>query len=196
MDSYAVLSADLAELTAPFYPVDLNKDRLHQFEHNELAHLVASIRDDAALAVSSLLGVSVTLTLDGHDVTLNSMAENVESRQVASSLQLTLAAISSRLGGRVVLYAAAPGAFVELSDELRHSLALGDGECRLDENLTPNMTSGLTGARELSSINQAIGFLIHQGRTPENARADLRAAAAAEQCELHLIAQRILDNRM
>ncbi len=56
MDSYAVLWADLAELTAPFYPVDLNKDRLHHFEHNELAHLVASLRDDAALAVGRCLG--------------------------------------------------------------------------------------------------------------------------------------------
>ncbi len=140
--------------------------------------------------------MSLTLTIDGHDVTLNLTDDNVESRQVASSLQLTLADISSRPVGRVVLYAAAPGAFVELADELRHSLALGDGELRLDENLTKNMTSGLTGARELSSINQAIGFLIHQGQSPENARAHLRAVAVAEQCDLHLIAQRILDNRM
>ena len=54
------------------------------------------------------------------------------------------------------------------------------------------LESGLTGLDELSTINQAIGFLMDQGHPPEQAHATLSGGAASAGVEPHIFAARLL----
>jgi hypothetical protein len=173
------------------YPASLD-DGNENFRH--LAESIDELSTGARQAVSSLLGLSITVTVDGQDVTLTSMPDSVEASDIGSSLAVPLSAIMPIAGGVAVLYAGKPGSFVDLAADLRHVLQQADGELRMDENLLPPTLSGLTGAHELSTINKAIGVLIDRGFPPEDAKDELQRQARMSHCQLHQAAEQLLES--
>ena len=187
-------------------------------EHADLQGRLWTLTEDAVIAVRSFLGLSVTLSIDGQDVTVTSMSGLVELSDVRSSLRVPLHAVSPNLSGHVVFYAGRTGAFVQLAADLRAELGGGQAavelvEGRLDtragspgpgadnsgagssgrRGTVATVVSGITGAAEMSSVNRAVGLLIGRGYTPEDARAHLREEAARATTPLHVTAQRLLD---
>jgi hypothetical protein len=138
-----------------------------------------SLRHDLERVVPSFVGLSMTVVVEGQPVTLTSVGDEAARAEVASSLDVPLALTAGLAAGSgLVLYALAPGAFVELATELGHALGAEDGEMLLDRDLHPDTRSGIVGVEELAMINRAIGVLIGRGRTADEARAYLRLKAA------------------
>jgi hypothetical protein len=182
-------------------------------EHVDLQGRLRTLTEDAVVAVRSFLGLSVTLTIEGQDVTLTSMSGLVELSDVRSSLRVPLQAVSPDLSGHVVFYAGRTGAFLQLAADLRARLAGEQAAVELVEGPldTPtgssgqrplthgspvtvaSVVSGITGAAEMSSVNRAVGLLVGRGYTPEDARAHLVEQATGAALPLHVTAQRMLD---
>ena len=189
MDVTAALAMDLQRLTA-----DLEGPR--QSRAADLTRCLQSLSTDAVTAVSSFLGLAVTVRIDGQDVTLTTTGDMLEPADVRATLRLPLGAISIGLVGTVTFYASRPGAFDDLAAQLRSTLA-ATGDVRLvvvDEGQsTPALlVSGITGAAELSLVNRAVGVLLERGCTPEEARAELLEQAGIANVSLPVMAQRVL----
>jgi hypothetical protein len=105
-----------------------------------------------------------------------------------------LAAFSpTETGSDLVLYAATPGAFIDLAADLNYALGLHPAALTLDDDLTePVSGTGITGLTSQSTINQALGVLIDRGHTPEAARQELNRLAALDSGQLHHAADAIL----
>jgi hypothetical protein len=184
--------------------------------HADLQSRLRTLTEDAVIAVRSFLGLSVTLSIDGQDVTVTSMSGLVELSDVRSSLRVPLHAVSPNLNGHVVFYAGRTGAFRQLAADLRAELGGGQAAVELVEGpldtragslgadssgaggsgprgTVATVVSGITGAAEMSSVNRAVGLLIGRGYTPEDARARLQEEAARAMTPLHATAQQLLD---
>jgi hypothetical protein len=71
----------------------------------------------------------------------------------------------------------------------------GRGAIVLDADLPPRtLTSGLTGLDELSAINRAVGMLVEQGHSPDEAHHTLRHHATAAGVEPYVYAARMLTD--
>ena len=57
--------------------------------------------------------------------------------------------------GTIKLYAGRTGAFVLFVHDIASAMGLADDVVRLDDDLSPNVVSGISGLDELSTINQA-----------------------------------------
>jgi hypothetical protein len=158
-----------------------------------LERRLESFADDLNQAVSSYLGLTVTIAVDGHEISF-SLTETAGHAE--TSLRIPLPAIAgSEPGSTLVLYAATPGAFVDLSADLAWALGVNQADLLLDANLAVPMTSDVvSGLREHATINRAIGVLIEDGHTAELARAELRRRAARDGVTLTASAQRVLDD--
>jgi hypothetical protein len=172
MVSYPVVNEQLVALSAA---LDEPGTDLH-------AILVVLV-DDLVAAVSSFLGLRLTLRSDWCAVTLTAVDPDL-ALAAGSSLALPLGpSAAAGPGDTIVLYAAHPGAFVDLAADLERVIAPG-GRVVLDGDL-PNTSAtaqrnGITGLVELSVVNHAIGVLITRGWAPAEARAELRRRAAVE----------------
>ncbi len=103
--------------------------------------------------------------------------------------------MTSRLRQAVVLvlYAGSPGTFVDLAADLAWLTARPLSDFVLDQHLpAPAERSAATSLFEASVINQAIGALIGQGYTPEQAERHLTAEGAAAGLSRHAVGLRIL----
>lgn len=143
-------------------------------------------------AVSSYCGLDLTVHDVAHPVSLTSFLPAADDEEIATSLRLPLASVSSRFDSRsrVILYATTPGAFVDLAADLRHVLR---APTVLDADLPPRtVVSGLTGLSEMSTINRAVGMLIEQGHHPDVAHATLVRDAGAAGVDTHIYAARLL----
>jgi hypothetical protein len=180
--------------------------------HNEalsvsLRRLVSCLR----AATPSYTGLELRLVSHGWPVTLTEYSD--EDVPAATSLRLDLALVLTGLDRRssIVFYAAAPGALVDLAADLGYVLGVAgpgaafphstgtaayEGErvaIELDGDLPPaSRHSGLVGMAEFSTINRAVGLLIGQGHSAEEARAILHRGAATEGVEWHVFAARLV----
>lgn len=166
----------------------------------ELSGSLHTLTDDAARAVRSFLGVSITVTLDGQDVTLTSTSEMLEPADIRSTLRVPLSAIDPQLVGTVVFYAGRTDALVALADELRAMVpAPSQDEVLLDAAADPltsaEIVSGVTGAQDLAAVNRAIGLLIGRGHPPDDARAELERLARIQGDQVAVVARQLLDER-
>ena len=147
----------------------------------DLQALLEVLAKDLSAAVSSALGVTMTLQMDGVPVTLTAIDEDLALLTGASLAFPLVLPPGARTGAHVVFYARNPGAFVDLAADVQRLHGL-DGRTVLDGHLPsashPPQRSGITGLTELSDLNQAIGVLITQGHTPAEARAELHRRAA------------------
>jgi hypothetical protein len=141
----------------------------------DLEQLLRTLAVDAQRAVDSYLGLAMTLIIDGYPITLTA----IDAVDIATSLRLPLDVLGDADPGSVlVLYAAKPGAFVDLAADFSFALGLSPGIVALDDDLTPtNVSPGLIGLAELAQVNQAIGILIERGHLPDGARAELHRLA-------------------
>jgi len=167
----------------------------------DLQAVLAVLVDDLTAAVPSLLGLHLTITVAGDPVILSATLS--AGSVAAASLHVPLDELTAGgEGGTVTIYAGRAGAFVGLAADIRHACGL-DGQVvvdgHLDEPLSTGRnavpTSGITGLREFSLINLAIGILIGQGRPPQTARAELQRRAEQAGRTLSGAAQQLLDQR-
>ncbi len=147
----------------------------------DLQTILDVLVDDLSAAVSSFLGLRMTLPSQGLPVILTAI-DSCSALPARSSLALPLGSpAGAGPGGTIVLYAANPGAFVDLAADLQRVHGLG-GPVVLDGDLPgtcqPPTEPGVTGLTELSVINRAIGVLITRGHPPGQARAELVRRAA------------------
>lgn len=157
---------------------------------------LAVLVEDLQAAVSSYMGLRLTLVLDGWPVTLTAFGD-IDGQRPVTSLRLALPALDPafNLQSRIVLYAGRAGAFVDLAADLDylhrrrrsgHTAYVSDGgvdghrpAVRLDLDLPPeSVVSGITGLEEFGIISRAVGVLINQGHHPDHAHAVLHRAAA------------------
>jgi hypothetical protein len=161
----------------------------------DLETILEVLVDDLSAAVSSFLGLTMTLQLDGCPLTLTTMDADLALTAGASLTLPVGRSTDGAPGGTVVFYARHPGAFVDLAADLHrvhdldcdvyldgHLPSAGDQPCR----------SGITGLAELSVVNQAIGVLITRGHTPAGAIAELGSRAAGTPRGVPEVAEHVL----
>jgi hypothetical protein len=152
----------------------------------DVAETVTRLAADAQTAVDSYLGLSVMIIANRSQFDLTVLAEGTEPEHIRTSLFVPLTtadaaeASSPPASVALILYAAAPGAFIDLAADLSwitgRTLAdfPSDGHRTLPSNYTDP-----TPLTAMSHINQALGVLIGYGSIPEQAESDLYARAAA-----------------
>ena len=147
MDFTTVLIAQLHELSS-----DIGVDDA------ALQAPLTSVTVVLEAAVASYVGMQLTVVELGHPVTLTAIGTD---RTARTSLRLLLGVFGPRFDpkSRVILYAAAPGAFVDLAADLSYAVHQREGDHRiiLDVDTPPSSVSGVSGLHELSTINRAIG---------------------------------------
>lgn len=178
-----VLSSDLSTLTAaldvPGADIETTLDRL-------VSH--------AEVAVPSLIGLSVAITGVPSPFEFDALAGTSARRGIAASLRVPLSAgvavqTDSQPAVTLTLYAATPGAFVDLAADLAWLTGRPLADSPLDEHLAFRASRDYsTSATASSTTNQALGVLIGRGLTPEQAERELDAWAAEAGVARHIIA--------
>jgi len=161
----------------------------------DLRVVLTVITDHLAAVVASVLGVALTLILDGVTVTLSDHDADVA---VTSNASLNLpfsALVPDAPDSTMLLYAAEAGAFADLAAVVTRSAGVAStvparGHPAL---LRSGHSVEVTGLAEFSAFNQAIGALIDQGYPPDEARTELRRRATRDGATLDETAQDTLD---
>jgi hypothetical protein len=171
VDLAAALAADLAALSRA---LDRPEVDLETQLHTLIDHLQR--------AVPSYLGLRMTMIVEGRRLSFGTYKHNDVSSPIASSLNLPLSAVAGMDGSSsLVLYAAAPGAFVDLAADLSYALLVDLPDLVLDENLPESHAhDGIDGLPAQSNVNRAVGVLIGQGHTIESAHAELQRLASLD----------------
>lgn len=171
MEITAALAADLAVLT--------------QALDEPGADIAATLRQlvsGAKTAVPSYLGLAVTAGHPGSGLSFTTMADLTAPIDVRASLMMPLHRLARDVAASpvvLILYAASPGAFVDLAADLSWLTGLELDEFALDQHLRLAVDPDAGGVGHAASlINQAIGVLIGRGRTPEQASHELDVRAA------------------
>jgi hypothetical protein len=181
----AALAADLDVLTAALdEPGTDLADTLHRLAAN------------AAFAIPTYLGLSVTVSGSVPPFAFTSFHDGVVAGDVRTSLRLTLPSgggAGARQVVTLVLYAGSPGTFVDLASDLAWLSGRPSSDFALDQHLQ-SLTERViaTGLLEASTINQAIGVLIGKGHTPEEAEEQLTSRTVGAGISRHAVALRIL----
>lgn len=156
----------------------------------------------AELAVGSYVGLTVQTTLQRHQLGFTALHEEASPADIITSLRMELSPSHNPASAPdadptvvLILYATAPGAFVDLSADLTWLLGSSRGSVIvLDENLVPPTLPALgTSLAVLSVVNQAIGVLIGRGHTPDQAREELERLSRVGGHGLSAGAEQILD---
>ena len=180
----AALAADLGILTAAL-----------DEPGTDVAHSLRQLVADTTAAVPTFLGLSITVTGSDPPFTFTVVVEDAATGDIRTSLRLVLSGVGDvRLPTVVlVLYAGSPGTFVDLAADLAWLTARPLSDFVLDQHLPgPAERFSATGLFEASVINQAVGALIGQGCTPEQAERNLTAEGADAGISRHAVALRIL----
>ncbi|MGI8665310.1 MAG: hypothetical protein ACR2N4_04680 [Jatrophihabitans sp.] len=164
----------------------------------DVAETVMRLAADARTAVASYLGLSVAVTANRSQFDLTVLDGRTGPDDIHTSLLIPLATAAGvgRTGPSsvaLILYAATPGAFIDLAADLSWITGRALTEFRLDEDLTlPSDHTGPSPMLAMSTINQALGVLIGRGSNPEQAERDLYARAASAGIEPYGAATLIL----
>ncbi len=161
----------------------------------DLAQMVRQLGDSCTRAVASYTGFSITLMIDGMRVTFAALDDSVGSSGIGTSVMFPVAATAGHgTGSEVILYAATPGAFVDLAADLNYAFALGPDVVQLDRHLTPPDLDAETGLASMSRYHQALGILLDRGLDEDQARAELQRLANRDAVSLDSTAQTLLDS--
>jgi len=163
----------------------------------DIAATLAALTSDAAAAVSSYLGLSVRVCSLHSHVEFTTL-ESSQIPSITTSLRVPLhpeppppATDSARIV--LILYAAKAGALVDLAADLAWLTGRTMDELRLDEDIVEGThLHPAESLRSPSTINQAIGVLIGQGRTSDQARAELDVRATQAGIQRHPAAVALL----
>ena len=157
---------------------------------DDLPTILAVLLEDLTEAVPSFSGLVITVVARGEPVTITA----VDTATARSSMLLPLHQITDLPApSAIVFYAQQPQAFAQLAVDARDTYGL-DGDIELDRHLLlkPADTVTPVAFADRSTIDQAIGVLIAQGHTPDEARAKLAARAATDGTTELQAAQHIL----
>lgn len=185
MEIAAALTADLDILTAALDEPGV-----------DVAGSLRRLAADATVAIPTFLGLSVTV--DGSDppFTFTTFAKGFGAEDVRTSLRLALPGVGD-VGLPpalvVVLYAGSPGTFVDLAADLAWLIARPLSDFVLDQHLLATAErDDSTSLFEVSVINQAIGALIGQGYTHEQAERHLTGEGIDAGISRHAVGLQIL----
>jgi hypothetical protein len=163
----------------------------------DIAASTALLSAEARGAVGSYLGMTVIISGDPA-VAFTVLTEPGATPQIRSSLRLPLRGDRVGDAGVVfILYAGAPGAFVDLAADLAwmsdRSSTEPHLELELDRHLHPDaLPEGTVTVGEALLINQAVGVLLARGATPEGALRDIDARAARDGTDRATVAAQIV----
>jgi hypothetical protein len=162
----------------------------------DIAHSLQQLALAAAVAIPTFRGLSVLVPHSDPPFTVTTLADGVKAGDIRTSLQVllpTMGADHDAASVAVILYAAAPGTFVDLAADLAWLTGRPMSEVTLDGHLTVPAAADI-GAQlhAASDINQAIGVLIDRGYTPRQAHRHLDIQAATNRTDRHATAQLIL----
>ena len=180
------LAADLALLT----------DAL-DVPATDIEATVAALMSDAAAAVSSYVGLSVHVCSSHSQLELTTL-ESGQLASIRTSLRVPLmtrppSPPDDSVRFVLVLYAAKVGALIDLAADLAWLTGHSPDELRLDEDIAEGVhLHPAESLRAQSAINQAIGVLIGQGRTPHQAHAELDLQATEAGLPRHAAAEAML----
>jgi hypothetical protein len=165
-------------------------------EPGDLEANVHALAQHLSVAVGSYLGLTMAVVVDGYEISFTVHEDTDRIRQIANSLRIPLDGhAGADPGSSLVLYAANPGAFVDLAADLGFALGLGPDSLQLDGHLhAPPPGFDPAGLAIQSTINQAVGVLIDRGHTAESARAEMRRPTDRGSGDLLTAANRILDS--
>ncbi len=184
MEFTATLAAELALLSAAL-------DDPAAGVPPDVARTVRTLAADARMAVASFVGLTVIVTIRAFEdgaadrvvLRFTLLDVHIEPGDVRTSLRLPRPTGGTRTGRpsiAVILYAATPGAFVDMDADLAF---IAGRECDagdLDQHRGEASEADITGVLSAeSTIGEAIGVLIGRGRTPEQAYVELDALAEA-----------------
>jgi hypothetical protein len=164
----------------------------------DVAQSLNRLAVDAQAAVDSYLGMSVMIIADRSQFEFTLLSDNAQPEDVRTSLLVPLpaaplGAMAVTASATIVLYAATPGAFIDLAADLAWITGRPLADFRLDEHRTlPASYKSPAHLGAMSAINQAIGVLIGYGSTTEQAERDLYARAASDGIDLFGAATLIL----
>ncbi len=166
------LAADLDLLTAALGLPDTN-----------IATTLEALASDAATAVPSYVGLSVRIRTRDGEVELTTLDDASQIAGITTSLRIPLEAVTSAGADGtplvLILYAAKAGAFVDLAADLAWLTGRPIDDVQLDWDLAGGILRSPAGSlRAQSAIEEAIGVLIGQGRTLDQARVELAGRAA------------------
>lgn len=180
----AALAADLTMLTQALGRDDVDLQ-------TELGELAAELRR----AVSSYLGLSVTITMNTGQISFGA-GEDPRPLAAASLLIPLSVTANPRVETTLVLFAATPGAFVDLAADLAVVPGVGSSALVLDGHLSrlagPADSVGMDGLPAYVTINRAIGVLVDRGHTPDAARRELHRRAESDGNRLPVVAEQVL----
>lgn len=150
----------------------------------DMTQTLTRLAADAQAAVGSYLGMSVMIIANRSQFDLTVLKEGTRPEHVLTSLLMPLSpaplyGTTVTTSVAVILYAAMPGAFIDLAADLAWITGRAMSDFRLDEHRTlPASHTNPTHLGAISTINQAVGVLIGRGSVPEQAERDLYARAA------------------
>jgi hypothetical protein len=160
----------------------------------DLEACLRSLAADVTLAVTSYTGMTITIALDGHEGTFTVHDTPTAAVSSRASLLIPLNALTTTdAESALVLYAAIPGAFVDLAADLCYALGIEATALALDRHLpAPDARTASTGLGTRMAIDQAIGILIGRGHTPEAARDELHRLAGLDHGDLRGAAEEVI----
>lgn len=164
----------------------------------DIAQTVTRLTTATRTAVGSYLGLSITITAEPAPFQLTVLEEGVVATDIGTSLLIPLSTSETTMtpaSAELTLYAATPGAFIDLAADLSFITGRTSTEFAIDEyrnTVTSTIPTGFpidqhgntsasttpTGLASASIINQALGVLMGRGATPEQADHDLHQHAA------------------
>jgi hypothetical protein len=130
---------------------------------------------DVRLAVPSTL--AVTIALGRTEVGVSATEPATEPAPVLASLAVPLSGRPG--GGRLILRAAAAGAYLLLADDLGGLLGPGHPPIETDRHLSWPAPGRAGSVADRGAVDRAVGVLVDRGLPPAAARRELRRRAAA-----------------
>ncbi|WP_338178623.1 hypothetical protein [Jatrophihabitans sp.] len=174
----------------------------------DIAATLRGVSSAAEMAVSSYVGLSVQIEMDAGVVTLEAFEDATTYPVVHSSLRASLQLGSDGQPSKaspmvsIVLYASNAGAFVDLAADLSWLTAglgatdtahFSSSDIEVDGHLEPlRGHARRVSISDLTVVNQAIGVLIGEGETPEQAERELYLAAARDGVEVTAAGKAVL----
>ncbi len=172
------------------------------FDNSEIdiVRSLTRLADHVRLAVPSYLGLSVAIGNTDTHFDFDAMDDSGDLNSIGSSFMITASDVLDRASKRtaisrpveVVLYAASPGAFIDLAADLVWLTSQPTGAFVVDQHL--GGPRSMNTADSASVLNQAIGVLIGRGHTPQSAEQTIADQAASTGVKRHDAAVAILDS--
>jgi hypothetical protein len=162
---------------------------------SDLESLLRDLGASCALAVSSCLGFSITLVVDGAAVSVTLLEQPLSYRYIVTSVTIPLTSLGGlSAGSEITLFAATPGGFVDLAADLSYALELHPRMAQFDRYLMPAAKeTSLTGLDNVKARNQAVGILLDQGYDLNEAGAELDRLARQERTTPEVVAVRLIN---